>query len=68
MCAQKEAEEAHTTEIQTSEVREEVLSSFSWTFKASGVASKTFYSSGVDCFLFFLFGRGKELISKVRGK
>lgn len=48
---------------QTSEVREELSSSVSWNFKASGVASKTFYSSGVGFFCwwclwficFFLF-------------
>lgn len=58
---------------QTSEVREEVSSSVSWIFKASGVASKAFYISGVGFFFslvlfLFLFRRGKELISKVQRK
>lgn len=53
MCAQKEVEDAHTAETQTSEVREEVSSSASWIFKASGVASKTFYVVGWVLLLLF---------------
>lgn len=41
---------------QTAEVREELSSSVSWNFKASGVASKTFYSSGVGFFCWWCFG------------
>lgn len=38
------------------DVREEISSSAFWTFKASAIASRTFYSSGLFFFLlFFLF-------------
>lgn len=40
----------------TSEVREELSSSVSWNFRAFGVVSKTFYSSGVGFFVGGAFG------------
>lgn len=56
-------------ETQTSEVREEVSSSVSWIFKASGVASKAFFFLGVGwvCFNFCL-GEGRNWLVTSRGK